>query len=75
MNTFIRTRILQKYWQACAIQVFGDNPYPTFHEIKSPGVTMYRDQGLDAQKLAGHTTEAMTDQYDQAVRYEEAGTL
>jgi len=36
---------------------------------------MYRDQGLDAQKLTGHTTEAMTDQYDQAVRYEEAGTL
>lgn len=36
---------------------------PTFHEIRSLGIKMYEDEGIDAQKLAGHTTRAMTDEY------------
>ncbi len=36
---------------------------PTFHEIRSLGIKLYEDQGIDAQSLAGHKTRAMTDAY------------
>lgn len=36
---------------------------PTFHEIRSLGIKLYEDQGMDAQFLAGHKRRAMTDKY------------
>ena len=36
---------------------------PTFHEIRSLGIKLYEDQGMDAQTLAGHANRAMTDHY------------
>lgn len=36
---------------------------PTFHEIRSLGIKLYEDQGIDAQALAGHKNRAMTDKY------------
>ena len=36
---------------------------PTFHEVRSLGITLYEKQGIDAQALAGHKTRAMTDKY------------
>ena len=73
MKTHIAKSVLQEGWRQ-AVKGIAD-PYPTFHEIRSLGITMYRDQGLDPQALAGHATERMTDNYDQEIRYEEAGTL
>ena len=37
---------------------------PTFHEIRGLGIKLYRDQGEDPQKLAGHATQQMTSNYD-----------
>ena len=36
---------------------------PSFHEIRALGIKTYEDQGIDAQKLAGHTTRGMTEAY------------
>ncbi len=36
---------------------------PSFHEIRSLGITQYEKSGIDAQALAGHKTRAMTDKY------------
>lgn len=36
---------------------------PTFHEIRSLGIKLYEDAGIDAQSLAGHTDRAMTERY------------
>ena len=36
---------------------------PTFHEMRSLGIKLYEDVGVDAQKLAGHTNRKMTDHY------------
>ncbi len=38
---------------------------PTFHEIRSLGITLYEDAGIDAQTLAGHANRLMTDKYKQ----------
>jgi len=73
MKTQVTTNMLQNHFRVLAREVA--DPYPTFHEIRSLGITMYRDQGLDPQKLAGHADEAMTDSYDHEIRYEEAVTL
>lgn len=35
----------------------------TFHEIRSLGVKLYEDSGVDAQRLAGHTNRKMTEKY------------
>lgn len=37
---------------------------PSFHEIRALGIKLYRDQGADPQKLAGHASERMTANYD-----------
>jgi len=37
---------------------------PSFHEIRALGIKLYRDQGIDPQKLAGHSTAKMTSNYD-----------
>lgn len=36
---------------------------PTFYEIRSLGIKLYEDSGMDAQKLAGHTNRKMTEAY------------
>lgn len=36
---------------------------PSFHEIRSLGISEYEKNGIDAQALAGHKTRAMTDKY------------
>jgi len=70
-KTSVSAYQLQQAWR----ELMTEKPYPTFHEIRSLGITMYRDAGIDPQGLAGHSTERMTDSYDQEIRYEEAGTL
>jgi len=37
---------------------------PSFHEIRALGIKLYRDQGIEPQKLAGHSTAKMTSNYD-----------
>lgn len=37
---------------------------PTFHEQRSLSERIYRDQGIDTQKLLGHKTQKMTDKYN-----------
>ncbi|GLQ31618.1 tyrosine-type recombinase/integrase [Litoribrevibacter albus] len=36
---------------------------PTFHEIRSLGAHLYKEQGIDPQALLGHTDEKMTNHY------------
>lgn len=36
---------------------------PAFHEIRSLGIKLYENAGVDAQKLAGHSDRAMTEKY------------
>lgn len=50
---------------------------PSFHEIRSLGIKMYSDQGYAPQQLAGHTTEAMTEEYmkGHGVRWTYAASL
>lgn len=46
--------------------LFDDLPQkqrPTFHEIRSLGAHLYRDQGIDPQALLGHTDAKMTKHY------------
>lgn len=37
---------------------------PTFHEMRSLSERLYREQGLDTQKLLGHKSQKMTDRYN-----------
>jgi integrase len=37
---------------------------PTFHEIRALGIKLYRDQGVDPQQLAGHSSQKMTKNYE-----------
>lgn len=37
---------------------------PTFHEQRSLSERLYRDQGIDTQKLLGHKSQKMTDKYN-----------
>lgn len=37
---------------------------PTFHERRSLSERLYREQGVDTQKLLGHKTQKMTDRYN-----------
>lgn len=37
---------------------------PTFHEIRSLGIKLYRESGIDPQRLAGHASEQMTKNYE-----------
>lgn len=36
---------------------------PTYHEIRSLGIVLLENQGIDAQALAGHTSRKMTEYY------------
>jgi len=37
---------------------------PTFHEQRSLSERLYREQGVDTQKLLGNKTQKMTDRYN-----------
>ncbi|NIA73994.1 tyrosine-type recombinase/integrase [Providencia rettgeri] len=37
---------------------------PSFHELRSLSERLYREQGIDTQKLLGHRTQIMTDKYN-----------
>lgn len=50
----------------------------SFHEIRALGIKRYKDKGLEAQRLAGHSSEKMTKNYDSGhsdIRWIEAETL
>jgi len=36
----------------------------SFHEIRALGIKLYKDKGIDPQKLAGHSSSKMTKNYD-----------
>lgn len=42
----------------------ADPERPTFHEIRSLGIKLYRESGVDPQRLAGHASEQMTKNYE-----------
>ncbi|WP_275074784.1 phage integrase Arm DNA-binding domain-containing protein [Providencia rettgeri] len=37
---------------------------PSFHELRSLSERLYREQGIDTQKLLGHQNQKMTDKYN-----------
>lgn len=42
----------------------GDGQPPSLHEIRSLSERLYREQGLNTQRLLGHTRQKMTDIYN-----------
>ena len=71
---------VEEYYRAAVRGIYGDEPYPTLHEIRGLGITLVRNaerenQALSAQHLAGHKDAKQTDQYDHEIRFQEAGTL
>lgn len=42
---------------------WGDGSPATFHEQRSLSERLYKEQGLDTQKLLGHKTQQQTDRY------------
>ena len=57
--SYIRTTF-KKARNQCGI-TWADAAAPTFHEQRSLSERLYREQGVDTQKLLGHKTEKMTD--------------
>lgn len=50
----------------------------SFHEIRALGIKLYKDEGLNPQSLAGHSSEKMTKNYDlghEEIRWIEAETF
>nr|WP_278991987.1 phage integrase Arm DNA-binding domain-containing protein [Plesiomonas shigelloides] len=43
---------------------WGNNTPASFHEIRSLSERLYRDQGIDTQRLLGHSSRMMTDRYN-----------
>ncbi len=43
---------------------WGESTPPTFHEQRSLAERLYRKQGVDTKTLLGHSSQAMTDQYN-----------
>ncbi|WP_265694141.1 phage integrase Arm DNA-binding domain-containing protein [Providencia rustigianii] len=44
--------------------IWEEGTAPTFHEQRSLSERLYREQGLDTQKLLGHKSKIMTDHYN-----------
>lgn len=42
---------------------YTDDQLPTFHEIRALSIFLHKKAGKDAQKIAGHATQAMTTKY------------
>lgn len=57
------TATFKKARDKCGLQ-WDQGTAPTFHEQRSLSERLYRDQGLDTQKLLGHKSRKMTDKYN-----------
>jgi len=44
--------------------IWPENTAPTFHEQRSLSERLYREQGINTQKLLGHKSAKMTDRYN-----------
>lgn len=43
---------------------WGDGTPATFHEQRSLSERLYKEQGINTQKLLGHKTQKQTDRYN-----------
>lgn len=43
---------------------YGAGEWPSLHELRSLSERLHRAQGVDTQALLGHTTQSMTDRYN-----------
>jgi len=57
------TTTFKKARNRCGI-TWPDVTVPTFHEQRSLSERLYREQGLETQKLLGHKSQKMTDKYN-----------
>lgn len=57
------TTAFKKAREKCGIK-WEQGTAPTFHEQRSLSERLYREQGLDTQKLLGHKSRKMTDRYN-----------
>jgi len=57
------TTTFKKARNHCGI-TWAKGAAPTFHEQRSLSERLYREQGVDTQKLLGHKTQKMTDRYN-----------
>ncbi|HEI6817134.1 TPA: phage integrase Arm DNA-binding domain-containing protein [Yersinia enterocolitica] len=57
------TTTFKKARNNCGI-TWEEKTAPTFHEQRSLSERLYREQGIDTQKLLGHKSQKMTDKYN-----------
>lgn len=57
------TTTFKKARNNCGIS-WEEKTAPTFHEQRSLSERLYREQGIDTQKLLGHKSKKMTDKYN-----------
>lgn len=57
------TTTFKKARDKCGLE-WNKGEAPTFHEQRSLSERLYREQGLDTQKLLGHKSRKMTDKYN-----------
>ncbi|WP_240116218.1 tyrosine-type recombinase/integrase, partial [Erwinia endophytica] len=57
------TTTFKKARNRCGI-TWQEGTAPTFHEQRSLSERLYREQGLETQKLLGHKSQKMTDKYN-----------
>lgn len=57
------TTTFKKARNRCGI-TWPEGTAPTFHEQRSLSERLYREQGLETQKLLGHKSQKMTDKYN-----------
>lgn len=57
------TTTFKKARNRCGI-TWPEGTAPTFHEQRSLSERLYREQGLETQKLLGHKSQKMTDRYN-----------
>lgn len=57
------TTTFKKARNRCDIS-WTEGTAPTFHEQRSLSERLYREQGIDTQKLLGHKSQKMTDKYN-----------
>lgn len=57
------TTIFKKARDKCGL-AWPEKSVPSFHEQRSLSERLYRDQGIDTQKLLGHKSQKMTDKYN-----------
>lgn len=58
------SRIFSAARTAAKINVKPDKTPPTLHEIRSLAERIYREQGIDTKTLLGHSSQVMTDVYN-----------